>query len=806
MSEPAARPAVAAHRQATLADWLRRRSDDDLRTLLRRRPDLGLPAPGDFATLASRISVRSSLQRAVDGLNAWQLRTLEALVLTAHDNLVQLTAAADLLPAVDLRPVLDELRLRALIWGDDEHLHLVSGALDAVGTYPAGLGRPAGILFRAVSDVVLAPVLRSLALPPATQPASGRAVLDALLPRVPEVIAACDDDERDVLERLAAGPPAGLIRDALVPADSEDASPALRLVARGLLVPIDSRTVELPREVGLAIRGIRPLSDVAVEAPPIAALPRTPAEADRAGTTAVLELLRLVESLAEEWAARPATVLRGGGIGVRELRRTARQLDVSESMAGLLIEVAVAAGLITSTNGIDPAFLPTSEFDLWRRHDSAERWVPLAAAWLAMSRQPSLIGERDDRDKVINALSPDVERGTIATLRRTVLNVLSAMPPGERPRDAQAVLERLLWESPRRANAQRALAERLLLEADQLGVTAAGGLTGYARALLAGSTKATEDALTIALPAPVDTFLVQPDLTVVVPGPPATELAAELDLVADLESSGGASVYRVTESTIRRALDAGRTAAEVADLFATRSTTPIPQALSYLIEDVGRRHGVLRTGVASAYLRCDDESLLNRVMSDRAAVTLGLRRLAPTVVVSTVPVAQVLDALRDAGYAPAAESPDGAVLNVSADSPRAPIRHTSRLVRPRPAVDSDVHLAEVVRRIRSGDSLAEIARRVQPIGQQIPGVTSATTLGLLRDAIRNGRRIWLGFVDAEGTGSQHTIVPISMAGGVLRGHEEASSRLQSYPLHRITAVSVLDSDSGLSAIPGTMDE
>jgi Helicase conserved C-terminal domain len=795
MSRPAPRSASASSRPATLADWLRGRTDHELTTLLRRRPDLGLPAPGDFATLASRISVRSSLQRAVDGLNAWELRTLEALVLTASDNRVELADAAELLPAVDLQGVLDELRMRALVWGDGTRLHLVSGAADALGPYPAGLGRPAAILFRQVSDVVLAPVLRGFGLPPAMQPASSRAVLAELLPRINDLIAASDADERDVLDRLAAGPPAGLIRDAMVPADSEDSSPALRLVARGLLVPIDSRTVELPREVGLAVRGERPLSDVSTTPPPILALERTPAEADRAGTTAVLEVLRLVEALAEEWARHPAALLRGGGIGVRELRRTARRLDLSEPNAGLFVEVAVAAGLLTSTNGIDPAFLPTSEFDLWRRHEPAERWVPLAAAWLGMSRQPSLIGQRDDRDKVINALSPDAERGTIATLRRGVLNVLAGMAPGTRPRDAQAVLDRLTWESPRRASAQRALAEQLLLEADQLGVTAAGGLTGYGRALLAGSAKATEDALTIALPAPVSTFLVQPDLTVVVPGPPATDLASELDLVADLESSGGASVYRVTESTIRRALDAGRSGAEVAELFASRSTTPIPQALSYLIEDVGRRHGVLRTGVASSYLRCDDENLLNRVMSDRSAEGLGMRRLAPTVVICASPVAQVLDVLREAGYAPAAESPDGAVVTVAPDSPRAPIRHTSRLVRPRPAIDSDVHLAEVIRRIRSGDSLAEIARRVQPVGQQIPGVTSATTLGLLRDAIRGGRRIWLGYVDADGTGSQHTIVPISMAGGVLRGHEESTSRLQSYPLHRITAVSLLDDAS-----------
>jgi len=794
MTQPARRPERADEPAATFSDWLRGRSDEELAGLFRRRPDLALPAPGDFAALASRISVRSSLQRALDGVNAWQLRVLEALVLTAQER-IDRKAAAALLPDVDLGAVIDELRARALVWGADGSLQLVSGVADALGAYPAGLGRPAAILLRQASDIVLAPMLRSLGLPPATQPASSRAVLAELIAHAEQLIAAVDEDERAVLDRLAAGPPAGLVRDAGAAADPADPTPALRLVARGLLIPIDSRTVELPREVGLALRGRRPLADVAVEPAPVAAVERSPAEADRAGSTAVLETLRLIEALGEEWARHPVPLLRGGGVGIRELRRTARRLDVSESTVALIIEVAHAGGLLSSTTGIEPVFLPSSDFDLWRRHEPAERWIPLATAWLNMTRQPSAVGQRDERDKVVNALSADAERGTITVLRRSLLAVLADMPPGQRPVDAAAVLDRLTWESPRRAPAQRALAGQLLLEADQLGITSAGGITGYGRALLGGSGKATEDALTLALPTPVGTFLVQPDLTVVVPGPPTTDLGRELDLVADLESSGGASVYRITESTIRRALDAGRTGAEIASFFSGSSTTALPQALTYMIDDASRRHGVLRSGVATSYLRCADESLLDRVMADRASEALGLRRLAPTVVVATAPVAQVLDALRGAGYAPAAESPDGSVLTVPVESPRAPARRSSRLVRPRPAADSEVQLAEVVRRIRSGDSLAEIARRVQPVSQQIPGITSASTLGLLREAIRNGQRIWLGFVGADGTASQHTIVPISMAGGVLRGHEEASSRLQSYPLHRITAVSVLDASS-----------
>ncbi|MBR7513817.1 helicase-associated domain-containing protein, partial [Mycobacterium tuberculosis] len=71
-----------------------------------------------------------------------------------------------------------------------------------------------------------------------------------------------------------------------------------------------------------------------------------------------------------------------------------------------------------------------------------------------------------------------------------------------------------------------------------------------------------EAEMAAALPEPVDHVLVQADLTVVAPGPLVPELAQRIALVADVESAGAATVYRIGESSVRRALDAGLTAAE----------------------------------------------------------------------------------------------------------------------------------------------------------------------------------------------------------------------------------------------------
>jgi hypothetical protein len=785
-------------RPKSLTEWLRARTDGELAELLRRRPDLALPTPADLATLAGRLAIRSSVQRAVDGLDAFVLRVLETLVLASDseaDTGPSLESVLALLDADSREPARDamaDLIAAGLVWGDPDGLHVMPPVPDALGRYPAGLGRPAAALFAAVADLQLAPVLRALDLPPAGQPRAGRAIAQRLADpdQVKAVLADLDPSEREVLERLAAGPPLGLLRAAQATA-GEVQSPAHQLVLRGLLVPIDAQSVELPRELGLALRD-HPMGAVNPAPPEVELSTRTPAELDQLGTTAVLNILRLLESLGQSWTVHPPAQLRSGGVGVRDLRRTARDLGVDEPTAALVAEVAFAAGLVNATHGVEPVYLPTADFDVWERRDTVSRWTDIALAWVGMTRQPSLVGQRGDRDRLITALGPDAERGTVPVARQQVLAALTELPPGSAPLTRDSLLTRLTWQAPRRATGQRPITEAVLAEADLLGLTAAGGLTGYTRTLLAGSRTVAEQVLRSALPEPVDYFLVQPDLTIVVPGPPTTDLGIDLALAADLESTGGANVYRVTEASLRRALDAGRSSSDLIAMMSLRSRTPIPQALTYLIEDLARRHGVLRSGAASSYLRCDDESLLARVLSDRAVAALQLRRIAPTVVITTAPVPRVLEVLREAGYAPAAEAPDGEVVSLGAEAPRAPARQPSRAIRTR-TEGSASQLGELVIRIRSGDALTELSRKAPAIAQQVPGVTSAAIMGVLREAIRDSRRIMLGCAEPDGTTTRHTVLPISMGGGFVRGQEAGEPGLRSFPLHRITAVHPLAS-------------
>jgi predicted DNA-binding transcriptional regulator YafY len=263
-------------------------------------------------------------------------------------------------------------------------------------------------------------------------------------------------------------------------------------------------------------------------------------------------------------------------------------------------------------------------------------------------------------------------------------------------------------------------------------------------------------------------------------------------------------VYRLTEATVRRALDAGRTAAELHALFRTRSRTPVPQALTYLIDDVARRHGRLRVGTASAYLRCDDEALLTEVLADRATEPLRLRRIAPTVLVSRAAVARVLEVLRRAGYAPVAESADGTVVLSRPDARRAPDRPTLTRSPVEPPTPTDAQLAELVRAIRAGDRAVREARRVTvatPRAGDIPGVTTAATLGLLRQAARDGLAVLLGYVNAQGTASQRIVDPVSVSGGYLHGWDHRREEMRTFALHRITGVALVDGDGDEADLP-----
>ncbi|MGZ3141071.1 helicase-associated domain-containing protein [Lentzea chajnantorensis] len=746
----------------TLADWLRGQDDNALVALLRARPDLATPPPADMSVLATRVGTRASIARACEDLDTFTLAVLEGLVVVGADTApVALPTLAGVLgPDVKPKPLkqaLARLRSLALVWGDDEALSLPPVTREAFGTYPAGLGRATGQTYD----------------------------LDGIT-----------EGEQRVLQKLAAGPPIGDTKDAsrVVPLEKAE-TPVQRLLARGLLLRRDPGTVELPREIALRLRGDRPLGPVQVTEPK----PRTgtvaPANVDATGGGEALELVRHVENLLASWSVEPPAVLRTGGLGVRDLRRAAKDLGVDEQRAALLIELVVGADLAANTESTEPEWVPTTKADVWLAATTEVRWATLAHAWLELPRLPALVGRRDEKDKLFTPLADEIRRAQAPRDRRWVLDSLAALPKGTAIGGAAELAALLAWRAPRRGGRQRdELVRWTVEEGTAVGVLALGAVTSAGRVLLDEGAGPAAKALAEALPDPLDHVLVQADLTVVAPGRLEPELADELALVADVESAGSATVYRISETTVRRALDAGRTADDLHELFKLRSRTPVPQSLTYLVDDAARRHGRLRGGAAGSFLRCDDPVLVSEVLAHPEAGRLELRRIAPTVLVSPLPLADVLDGLRSAGFSPAAEGPDGQVLDLRPGGRRTTPRQRSARKPATPAVPADERLGELVKLVRAGDRAA-----ATPRGQRVAvpgnlGAGPSATLSLLQEAARARRSVLVGFVDSHGTAAQRVIEPHVVGGGVLEGYDHSYGEVLRFPLHRVTSAALVDED------------
>ena len=718
-------------RMATFTGYLRALSDDDLVALLMLRPDLAAPAPAGLSSLAARATSRSSLERALAGVDAAVLQVLEAVVALEPDGAPTPDAVTAAIAGPDastgeppdqvvVRLALDDAVARALLRPDAGRLHAAPGLAEVLGPHPAGLAAPRRTARRDEGPGrpddrrphTPARDLAAVAVPP-----DGHAPRDArphdlragdVPPRgvLPDDIPA---GARSVLEALTWGPPVG----ALPSAGSSAARPVAWLVTRGLLERDAPGRVVLPRAVALTLRQGRTHRGVA-RPPDLADAPVRPARVVDAESVAAAErVVRLVARLIESWGQAPPAVLRAGGLGVRDLRRLSRDLETDDAEATFVAELAVAAGLAVDDGEEHPSFVPTDEADAWLRRDEPTRWAALAVAWLAGPRAPWLAGTRDDRGAARSTLSPDLYRRWVPRLRAAVLAVLAGAPEGAAP-DADLVLEVLRWRAPR-AVPPAAAVTALLDEAGRVGVLGAGALSRAGAELLRPDSDALRvgAALAAAMPEPVDRLVLQADLTGVVPGRPSPQLLALMERAAQVESRGGAVTVRFTPESVRAALDAGTGADELLAALTRHATGEVPQPLEYLVRDAARRHGRLRVGAASSYLRTDDPALLAGLPDDPRLARLGLVVLAPTVLAAAVPAAELLEALRSRGMSPVLEGPDGFVVRTDAPARRATPRAVEHARRAAAALTAqgpaDGWLSALVTRLRADDADAEHA-------------------------------------------------------------------------------------------------
>ncbi|MFX4273676.1 helicase-associated domain-containing protein [Propionibacteriaceae bacterium Y1685] len=728
MSRPASR---------TFTESLRSTSRGALVALLERRPDLTYPPPHGLADLAGRASAGTSVARAIGQLDAWTLTVLHAL--GAQDDPADVTTAADLLGSdpADVVRATGTLRDLALVWGQDDNLHLLRETRRALGPYPGGL----------------APHTRRD--PSAEQAAAA--------------IAGLTDEGRQVLDRLLWGTPTGVVRNAAQ--RRGDGTAIGDLLDAGLLVVHDEDTVIMPRTVAWALREpqrlVRDLPSVTAPRPGEPG--RSPALVDRAAVGAAFECVHDVEAIAEVLAAGSHRVLADGGLGVRDLGQIAARLGHPVPRTAWLLECAHAAGLVNWA--ANRMLLPTTAFDSWVSGDTDDQWLALARGWLSARRW---FPRSTDRGH--HVLGQEASLRGAPEIRELVLACLteaSGLRIG--PDDLSAALG---WHRPAwQRNEQwpvSVMATEIWAELGILGLVALDGVSSLSAALL--STEPLSAELAELFPAPVTQVIVQADLTAVAPGPLRHDVAHELGLLADQESRGPGGVFRFSGSSLRRAFDAGWSHQEISTWLAAHSTTAIPQPLEYLVADTARLYGSVRVGHAWSYVRTEDETQATAILKHPDAGALGLRALAPGVLVAAAEPDDVVAVLRQLGLHPAAEDESGHTVQAPSPMRAGPVQPLDRPAHP--------SATETVAQLLAAEERSASA-----------AASTEAVLDALVRAQRSGLSVEVSFVDADGSRSSTVAAPVTIGSGTVRFARSEGGPI-TVPLARISAAVVREGKSG----------
>ncbi|CAM8644127.1 Helicase XPB/Ssl2, N-terminal domain containing protein [Candidatus Planktophila dulcis] len=727
------------------ADYLRALDDAALISMFNHRPDLVMPVPPDMASLAVRASSAPSLARAVDALNKWQLQVLEVCAILPEPFTEKDVTALTEKSALFVIPGLIE---RGLLYTDKDGLRTPTTLKEVLGNEIAGLG-----------------------------PASMSKLKLKKLDEVPA-------PSKKVLDAMVWGPPRGAIADIKKPSVGVQ-----WLLEEGFLIPFNQQTVVLPREVAIYLRGNTVHRELETSQPSVTGSKRDMRNVQLAAIANITTFLRWTEEVLNFWAQEPATALRSGGLGVRDLKELSLHLGVDESCTAFVAEVAYLSGLLT----IDPddKILPTHQFDIWLTQNASVKWQLLASAWLSTSRVSGLVGKEGSKN--VAPLGPELDRSSATTTRRLTLTLLQEN--SQIAVDIDSLFAAATWLAPakRAGGLQKDYILWAMREAEWLGITGQGVLSSYGADFLTGGDSTSVDT---DLPKAVDHILIQSDNTAIAPGPLEHEVAQELALIADVESRGGATVFRFSEGSIRRGLDHGRTGEEIAKFLAKTSKTPMPQPLEYLIADVAKKHGKLRVGNTASFIRCEDSALITQILGDKRLDVLGLRKIAPEVLICGHDATEAMNILRSCGYLPAAEDSRGLLLSgpriQRAQTKARPPRIIGEYERP-----DEIQIEGALRALRTGEKSSRKQSTMRNIATEalgsLPRSTANETLELLSDYLQNQptKSLSIGYADNNGLVSHRIIDPLKLSAGSLVARDHATGEVQTFRIARITGVAAL---------------
>ena len=443
-----------------------------------------------------------------------------------------------------------------------------------------------------------------------------------------------------------------------------------------------------------------------------------------ATSTSIVELI-------SELQHESARELARGGVALPDSKRLAASMGVDIERVPELLDIANRAGLVALDSG---RWMPTSASADWLSGSSGQRWARLASAWL--ERLPADI--------------------------RVILGHRAHAVWGDQ------LQEYVDWLFPAGGEHMR---ERVLIytrDAQLLGITSDHVPSTPGTALITEGPETAAAAMVALFPPEVTQVYLQHDLSIVSPGPLAPAVDARLRTMADVEGRALASTYRVSTSSIYRAMAVGETVQSIRKFLSGISLTGIPQPLEYLIAEAGNRYGLVRVAAIDggrASVRSTEESMMRTLLVDHGISSLGLTRVGDRLI-SRFDQELVFWSLSEARYPVTAENANGDVIVLK--------RPTAARVAPAELVDTTATLIE---RLRLGSS-------------SDPDVTGAAWLLRQLDvAIKGKVTITVTVQLNDGSTTDFQLEPASVAGGRLRALDRKADIERTLPLSKIVSVS-----------------
>jgi len=700
-------------RMRSLADFLRSRSDSQLCALLRLRPDLASPVPSSFSELAQRANSGTSTVAAIRTVDDTALHILEAICALEAGGTTATPASVS------------------------RELHLDSYRTERALAMLLGAGLLWGDERLHVPSAVrdyFGPYPCGLAPPHPGDPHAPTQVFDPVRPSV------ADELPTDLLWR--------------VPRLAADDGQALALRFPGLLRLQEDATWLLPRTTALALREGRLFPQEVPQAPELVGRTWEPERVGQAAAHQADQFLRITDRLVSWLGRTPLSLLASGSLGIREAARVAAELKLDETTFLLSLTLALRGGMITAD--AQRRLVPT---DSWHRDARSReaRWWALFESWRSSTED---ITESDEP-----AWRPLDGNARMGHARAAVLECLAQ---ADQEISLEQTLAWLRWRHPVDApNVARVRAA--LVEARTLGVSAYGVPANF----VVGQNAA---ALASQLPQQGGGFLVQADFTVTAPAPLERALELRLSQVADFESGGGASVFRLSPESLRRAIADGTAAADILAFLSEHSMTPLPASVRVAITDASR------SGERLVLTRCrttisGTPDAIEQLRSNAQLQDVSWIRISDEVVATDMAVDEVGSRLARAGF-PTAQ----------------PVTHRPEATEA-PPVSPQLDPGRVVAALRT----VEDARSAE--GEPEPAALTTLPVSRTRlwEACRNGEELILTYIDDQGAAMTSLVQPLTLGSGDVCVLDRTRAAIHRVDLARIQGVTDRTSAPG----PGT---